>query len=137
MNLVGERIGLQLAKLDMSQAELARRVGLTQPTINGLVNGRATSSSHLHKIARELQTTAAYLTGETDDPDSEVPDDALTSEEREILDHFRNLTPKEQAAARQLIRSLAGSEPVTKPAPTVHAPGRSFSHSGQSKGKAA
>lgn len=52
----------------MSQAELARRCGLDQSTINGLIRGSARSSRHLHRIARELGTTAEYLSGETSDP---------------------------------------------------------------------
>lgn len=52
----------------MSQTELARRVGLSQPTINNLIHRSKVGSKHLHRIARELQTTPAYLSGETDDP---------------------------------------------------------------------
>lgn len=57
----------------MSQSELARRVGLRQSTINGLIRGEQRSSTHLHKIARVLQTTPAHLEGETDDPDAGAP----------------------------------------------------------------
>jgi phage repressor protein C with HTH and peptisase S24 domain len=52
----------------MSQSELARRVALGQTTINSLIRGDSRTSRHLHRIARELGTTPAYLTGETDDP---------------------------------------------------------------------
>lgn len=55
--------------LKLSQSELARRVGISQTSIYNLVAGRAYSSAHLHRIARELTTTAEWLTGETDDPD--------------------------------------------------------------------
>ncbi|MCB2048551.1 MAG: helix-turn-helix transcriptional regulator [Novosphingobium sp.] len=60
----------------MSQAELARRVGITQPSINHLVKRGAAGSAHLHKIARVLVTTPEYLSGETDDdsPGAGVPD---------------------------------------------------------------
>jgi len=57
-----------MAEMGLSQAELARRVGITQPSINHLIKRGAAGSSHLHKIAQELQTTPAYLAGETDDP---------------------------------------------------------------------
>ncbi|WP_301090101.1 helix-turn-helix domain-containing protein [Sphingomonas sp.] len=70
---VGDRIRDLLAQQKRSQAWLARRVGVDQSTINGLVNGGQRSSTHLHKIARELHTTPAYLTGETDDPDEGAP----------------------------------------------------------------
>lgn len=63
-----DRISSLLAEREISQAELARRVGVAQQTIHKLVTGGSRSSSHLHRIARELGTSAAYLTGETDDP---------------------------------------------------------------------
>lgn len=52
----------------LSQSELARRVSVTQGLIAKIVGGKSAGSSHLHKIARELGTSAAYLTGEIDDP---------------------------------------------------------------------
>ena len=75
--MIGDRVSERLQSLGMSQSELARRVSLTQGTIAGLINGKARSSSHLHKIARVLQTTPAYLEGETDDPDKNAPPPAL------------------------------------------------------------
>jgi DNA-binding CsgD family transcriptional regulator len=45
---VGERISERLNALGMSQAELARRVGISQPTVNQLVNGDSVGSKHLH-----------------------------------------------------------------------------------------
>ncbi|QXT34313.1 helix-turn-helix domain-containing protein [Sphingomonas sanguinis] len=59
--------------LQLSQAELARRVGLAQPTIYSLIHRNKVGSKHLHKIARVLLTTAEYLSGETDDPDANAP----------------------------------------------------------------
>ncbi|MBI0475392.1 XRE family transcriptional regulator [Sphingomonas sp. MA1305] len=70
---IGERIKERLGVLEMSQAELARRVGLSQPAINSLIRGASRSSTHLHRIARELGTTPAYLTGETDDVAKDAP----------------------------------------------------------------
>ncbi len=67
---MGERLKLRLDALGMSQAELARRVGISQPSVNHLIKRGASGSAHLHKIARELQTTPGYLQGETDDPDA-------------------------------------------------------------------
>lgn len=79
---VGGRIQERLAKLGISQAELARRVKVAQPTINALIKGGSATSKHLHRIAAELETSPAYLAGETDDdaPVSLPPSalDALT-----------------------------------------------------------
>ncbi len=72
---LGARIQSRLAALDMSQSELARRLSLAQTTVNSLVRGDSRTSTHLHRIARELQTTPSYLSGEIDDPavDAAVP----------------------------------------------------------------
>lgn len=51
----------------LSQSALARRIGVSQATIGKLASGVSSGSKHLHSIARELGTTPAYLTGETDD----------------------------------------------------------------------
>ncbi|WP_218035979.1 MULTISPECIES: XRE family transcriptional regulator [Sphingobium] len=64
----GGRIRSRLETLGMSQAELARRVGIKQPSINHLIKNGAQGSKHIHQIAQALQTTPAYLSGETDDP---------------------------------------------------------------------
>lgn len=63
-----DRFRKLLADKGFSQSELARRVGVSQSAIHKLASGGAYGSAHLHKIARELETTPAYLTGETDDP---------------------------------------------------------------------
>lgn len=52
----------------MSQAELARRVGITQPTVADLLSGKSQGSKHLHKIARVLGTTPERLLGEPSIP---------------------------------------------------------------------
>ena len=65
----GERIERLLAERKMSQAELARRVGISQPSINALIKAGG-GSRHIHKVATVLGTSAAYLAGDTDDPDA-------------------------------------------------------------------
>lgn len=69
----GQRIKDLLDEQGMSQAELARRVGIKQPSINHLIRKGAGGSAHLHKIARILGTSPEYLSGETDDPSVGAP----------------------------------------------------------------
>lgn len=64
----GDRIAALLQEQNISQSELARRVNVTQGTIAQLIRGRSRGSQHLHVIARELNTTPAFLNGETEDP---------------------------------------------------------------------
>lgn len=65
---IGDRVSERMATLGLSQAELARRVGISQPSVNHLIRKGAQGSKHLHSIARELHTTPEYLSGQTDDP---------------------------------------------------------------------
>jgi phage repressor protein C with HTH and peptisase S24 domain len=67
---LGSRIEERLAELGINQSELARRAGLAQSTVNGLIRMGRRSSPHLIKIARLLETTPEYLAGETDDPEA-------------------------------------------------------------------
>jgi phage repressor protein C with HTH and peptisase S24 domain len=62
------RLKKRMEDVRMSQAELARRVGISQTAVQKLTSGAAYNSRYLHKIARELGTTPAFLTGEIDDP---------------------------------------------------------------------
>lgn len=119
---VGERIKERLQAVRMTQSELARRTKLTQGTIGGLIIGKARSSAYLHLIARALQTTPAYLAGETNDPTADVPDAIpLSSEAQELFDHFDALSPADRRALLQVARSMASGPPA---AGTVHSKGR-------------
>jgi len=123
----GDRLRERMEARGMSQAELGRRVGVAQTSIFKLLSGRSINSRYLHKIARELNTTPAYLTGETDDPSSDQPDDTMSSEDRDVVEMLNRLSDRDRAIVRQLIRSLADhtdaspSTPAPTPA-TLHSP---------------
>lgn len=102
-----DRLRERMQALGLSQAELARRVGVRQPTIFKLTTGGGYGSKHLHRIARELQTTPAYLTGETDDPsEGATPEPVLSYDERELVECARGLTAADRGALLHLARSL-------------------------------
>lgn len=112
---LGSRIEERRRTVGISQAELARRVGVRQSTMNSLINGDSRTSRSLMKIARELRTTAAYLTGEIDDPDADVPPEPeLTGDRRELLEHFDVLPPAQKKLVLELVRSLAGAKAEPK-----------------------
>lgn len=70
--IIGERLLQRIEEQGLTQAEVGRRVGISQQSIARLTSG-AYSSRHLHKIARVLKTSPEYLTGEIDDPDIDAP----------------------------------------------------------------
>jgi transcriptional regulator with XRE-family HTH domain len=118
--VVGERIGERLKELGLSQSELARRVDLPQTTINTLVRGGSRTSRHLHRIARVLRTTPAYLSGETDDPDADAPDEPdLTRDEAGLLEIYRQLPKEDRAALKRVAERMLGPR-------TLHAPSLNY-----------
>ncbi|WP_375290890.1 helix-turn-helix domain-containing protein [Qipengyuania sp.] len=93
--------------LDLSQGELARRVGVAQPSIWKITNGETHNPRYLPKLARELRTTPEYLTGETDNPEADYNGDALSGDDRQLLDVARKLTRQDRSVIVYLANRLA------------------------------
>lgn len=91
----------------LSQAELARRVGVSQPTIFKLIHENKSGSRVLHLVAKELETTPDYLSGETDDPEGEAVSSDYTAQEREWIELLRALPLADRKATMHIVRSLA------------------------------
>lgn len=107
-----DRLSERMAARKLSQSELARRVGVTQATIHKLLTGANYGSTRLHLIARELETTPAYLTGETDDPDVGAPPPPAAP--RLQLVTMPVALPTEDALADGFEAVLTGSEELTR-----------------------
>lgn len=110
---VGERIAERRKARGMSQGELARRAGLSQGTIGKLEAGLSSGSSYLHRIARELETTSAYLMCETDDPDAGAPPPPPPAPTRIMMEI---VLPPQEALAEMFVALLDG---LDREAPTV------------------
>jgi phage repressor protein C with HTH and peptisase S24 domain len=84
--IIGERIRERLLALGKSQADLARAIGVTPQAVSKMVMGGTTDTSRLYQIARELQTSPEYLTGETNDPSlaARIPERVVDLDEVEI-----------------------------------------------------
>jgi transcriptional regulator with XRE-family HTH domain len=107
--ILGERVKERLSATGISKAELARRVGLSHASVSHLIHRSKKGSAHLHRIARELGTTPAYLSGETDDPYADLPTPLpLEAGARELIDRFANMCPADQRALLQVARSMSG-----------------------------
>lgn len=106
--IIGSRIDERLSALGYSQSKLARLTGLNQSTISGLIRGDQRSSTHLHKIAQHLQTTSAYLEGDTDNPDANAPLPPVPPSYQAIS--LQVLLPSEAALARMFLGLLKTSK---------------------------
>jgi len=58
-----------MRRAGVNQSQLAERVGMKQPSIGRLISGETKTTRALDLIAAVLDTSPAYLKGETDDPD--------------------------------------------------------------------
>lgn len=105
--MLGERIRQRLEQLGVSQAELARRVGIGQRSMNYLCNKAQSSSAHTHTIARELQVSIEWLTGKTDHMQIGHETGHLTDQQREWLSLLDVLPEKERDVAFLIVRHLA------------------------------
>lgn len=113
--------------LRLSQSELARRAKVPQTTINSLIRGSRRTTPHLLRLARELNTTPAYLTGETDDPEADAPTSpTLDAETREILADIADMEAADRRAVAQIARSLTRRAPTEEARATIHSPSTSY-----------
>lgn len=113
-----------MALLNITQAMMVRELGLSQGAISKIVNNSPSGSSHLHRVARMLQTTPAYLTGETADADADAPPPpVLSRDEAELVEHYRSLTPHDRETILRTARALSGA---AMPSKQVHAPRRAY-----------
>lgn len=102
-----ERIAALMHEKGLSQSELARRVGISQSAIHKLVKGGGYGSKHLHRIARELGTTPAYLTGEINDPTEGAPPPAPEPQVQFVM--MPMAMPSEDALADAFLGLLMAS----------------------------
>lgn len=128
--LIPERLTERRKAAGISQAELARRVGIGQSSANRLEAGGTRNPRQIIEIARALSTTPEYLTGETDDPspqslaDSRVPFKGPQPEQTDIVElqefdvsfglggayiHDTPVTGKKRVFSRAWIRQFTDS----------------------------
>lgn len=113
MQTIKDRVKTLRKAMRISQAELARRCEVAQPSIANIEGGRTLEIKGylLERLARELNTTAGYiLEGATDDADHEA-----TMMQAEISAIFAKLSQEDRSA---LLRSARGMLVASGPAPS-------------------
>lgn len=72
METVGERIRKRRIELNITQEELAKRLGYkSRASVNNIENGRSVSQKIVEKFAQELHVTPSFLMGWDDLPDKQ------------------------------------------------------------------
>lgn len=104
---IGERIKKRREELDMSQAELARRVGYTtRSTITRIErDGNGISQDKIVAIAKALKVTPSYLMGWEDE---EVA--TLTAMQEDTMAKFLMLNYEHQLVVKSIVDTLSEQE---------------------------
>ena len=104
---IGERIKRRREELDMSQAELARKVGYSsRSTITRIErDGNGISQDKIIAIAQALKTTPSYLMGWEDE---EVA--TLTAMQEETMAKFLMLSYEHQIVVKSVVDTLTEQE---------------------------
>lgn len=111
MSTVGDRILIRRKELDLTQEELARRMGYkSKSTINKIEMGiNDIPQSKIAKFAEVLATTPSFLMG-WDEEDNSPEEPTLTEGEEMLLDLFRRIPEDKQELVLQMIRVALGSQ---------------------------
>lgn len=104
---IGERIKKRREELNVSQAELARRVGYsTRSTITRIErDGNGISQDKIVAIAKALKTTPSYLMGWEDEDTA-----TLTAFQEETMQKFLLLSYEHQVVVSNIIDTLSEQE---------------------------
>lgn len=108
-----ESLGRNIAEarnaLNLSQAEAAKKIGISQSTYSGYETGtRRINLSMLKRIAAALEVSEDQLIGHTD---AKLPPLVLSDTEYSLIIHFRQLSDTEQSV---VLRSVGINEEMNE-----------------------
>lgn len=101
LTIVGWRLKEAIKLRGITQAELARRLDVSQAMISRAISGSIKRSWTLERIARELEVSPAWLVGNSDemnvDQTAGFADDADAGDIAEVLTRLYTTFPADQA----------------------------------------
>jgi transcriptional regulator with XRE-family HTH domain len=114
---VGERIRLRREELNMTQEDLAKKVGYTSRSSVAKVESNANGmvQSKLVAFANALETTPAYLLGWEEKAETEKKNDAIAdiilklrtdNDYLEVVQALRDLTPEQYVAVKTFLSAF-------------------------------
>lgn len=109
MNTLGERISFLRDNMEMTQMELAEKIGITPMTLAKYTKDlNEPRSSIIAKMAQVLNTTSDYIIGLTDDYTSVNNEPPLLQSKREqdLLFNFCKLSEKDKIRVEERILTL-------------------------------
>jgi transcriptional regulator with XRE-family HTH domain len=102
---IDKRIKALREKLNLSQEELAEKIGVQRNTVWRWENSKASPMESLPSLAKALNTSIAYLTGETNDPERR--------EHQELLDIHHSPQDSQTTTKGHLLNALNKYRPAS------------------------
>lgn len=98
--IVSARIQSRRKELNLTLAEVAKRCGLSEPTVQRWESGNIKSlkMKNLTAIAQALDTTPSYLMGWEKTPEQ------MEQEDKMILEAYHRASPELQEAIRRILK---------------------------------
>jgi transcriptional regulator with XRE-family HTH domain len=114
MSLIGRRVRARRNELGLKQGDLARLVGITQPSLSLIESGDTKSlrGTTLVGLARALKTSTRWIM--TGKGPHEV-DPQLSVQEEELLNIFLSLTDQNRKALLAAGKALEDAQPPDSP----------------------
>lgn len=109
MNTLGERISFLRDNMELTQMELAEKIGITPMTLAKYTKDlNEPRSSTLLKMAQVLHTTSDYILGLTDDcsPSNQHEFSLENKREQDLLFNFRKLSEKDKIRVEERMLTL-------------------------------
>lgn len=107
---IGERIKFKREELNISQDELARRLGYkSRSSINKIELGlQNLNQSKIKAIADALQTTPSFIMGWAEDKKEPTleNEDGLTENQQYLIDAIRNMSPENAKKLRVIVEQV-------------------------------
>lgn len=113
MNTLGERLSFLRDNLEMTQMELAEKIGITPMTLAKYTKDlNEPRSSTIAKMAQVLNTTSDYIIGLTDDytPSGAASPPPQNKREQDLLFRFRKLSEQDKIRVEERILTLLENE---------------------------
>lgn len=100
---VSERIQFRRKYLGLTLAEVSKRCGLSEPTVQRWETGniKTLKLENLSALAAALETTPAYLMGWEEEDKTK---DEIDREAQEILDAYNRASPEIRAAIQRILK---------------------------------
>lgn len=105
----GLRLKTLMEEGQITQTELAKRIGFTQRAISKWVNLQSEpTETAILKIADQFSVSIDYLLGQTEDPDAIIlKNQNLKPREQQLIENYRKMPPQTQEYVFGIVQNLA------------------------------